>query len=70
LPHSALSWNFSQAENLASLILEDMATKWHYTLGWAGPTLYLKLKNISGLGGAWPSQIARLGKNEAFLEKS
>ena len=30
LPHSALSWNFSPAENLANLSLQDGATKWHY----------------------------------------
>ena len=30
LPRSALSWNFSLAENLASLSLQDRATKWYY----------------------------------------
>jgi hypothetical protein len=30
LPHSAPSWNFSLAENLANLSLKDGATKWHY----------------------------------------
>jgi hypothetical protein len=29
-PQSALSWNFSLAENLASLSLQDRATKWYY----------------------------------------
>ena len=28
LPHSALSWNFSLAENLASSILKDRDTEW------------------------------------------
>ena len=32
LPHSALSWNFSWAENLESLSLQDGAMKWHYFL--------------------------------------
>ena len=32
LPQSALSWNFSLAENLASSILQDGATEWHYSL--------------------------------------
>ena len=30
LPHLALSWNLSTAEDLASLSLQDGATKWHY----------------------------------------
>jgi hypothetical protein len=30
LPDSALSWNFSLSENVASLILQDRATTWHY----------------------------------------
>jgi hypothetical protein len=30
LPHSALSWRISSAKNLASLSLQDRATKWHY----------------------------------------
>ena len=30
LPNSALSWNFSLAENLANLSLQDRATEWHY----------------------------------------
>ena len=32
LPHSAPSWIFSQAENLASSSLQDGATKWYYFL--------------------------------------
>ena len=35
LPHSALSWNFSPAENLANLSLQDGATTWHYY--WSNP---------------------------------
>jgi hypothetical protein len=35
LPHSALSWHFSLAENLKSLNLQDGATKWHYY--WSHP---------------------------------
>ena len=30
LPHLAISWNFILAENLASLSLQDGATKWNY----------------------------------------
>ena len=30
LPHSALSWNWSLAENLESVSWQDGATKWHY----------------------------------------
>ena len=30
LKHIALIWNFSLAENLASVCLQDRATKWHY----------------------------------------
>ena len=30
LPHSALSWNLSSAENLARFSLQDRATEWHY----------------------------------------
>jgi hypothetical protein len=30
LPHSASSWIFSPAENLANLSMQDRATKWHY----------------------------------------
>ena len=30
LPHSALSWSLSLAEDLESLSLQDRATKWHY----------------------------------------
>ena len=30
LPHSAPSWIFSQAENLASFSLQDGATEWYY----------------------------------------
>ena len=32
LPHWALSCNFSSAENLASLRLQDRANMWHYYL--------------------------------------
>jgi hypothetical protein len=31
LPHSALSWSLSSAENPASLSLKDRATMWHYS---------------------------------------
>jgi hypothetical protein len=49
LPHSALSWNLSLAENLKSLSLQDRATKkWHYfpTKPPSHPNRFVKL-NIS-----------------------
>ena len=47
LPHSALSCNFSSAENLARFSLQDRATKWHYYQSASHRTVYIEVESLS-----------------------